>query len=787
MNKKFLSLVLALVMVLGTFMPSFAAEETEKVEKVIGKSNKVQYLIDKKFVEGNEKGEYELDKNISRAEITKLLVYANGNKATAEKLQGVKIYKDVEGSHWASGVIAAGSTVKSDANGQMMLVGYPNGTFQPEKDVTYAEIAKMLVVLVDKNLTADMVRSANANWPAQWVKMAVDLGILDDVTVADYNAAAVREDVFTMVYNALYKMVEFKRTPANDKIGVLSSLSRDGKLVLNQDEKEQTYQITDETVFVRAYEGNRTNIVKVKNINNPDYYYGSLVRIIFNDKKEVTHIVELGNPSVGAIGTKWDGVADKTISTEMYQDLNSLKDLNRGNVHYTSYVTFNSSKNQDKITSVNFYSANTTESVKNVTLSINDKTKVYVANPANNIMKEVKDINEALLLIGFKAFTGEVKVPNVYAGYNTTDGFRPVLESTVINGKLTAKVIVFNVVAKEAKAQLYRVVSDTASNGITVLEDTDGKLVEKDNFKLTTKFPYNYGDLYDVVKVRFGSVTVADVLETVLDHSNTDKFPILRVVETYADKNIVKVEDRHKDTTVLNLSDADIFNAKEFKDLRSGSVIQIATTKKSNTVDIVSILPSNTELKGTLEGNVNSTIQANTVVARVINVIVSGNDSRLEIRDARDYANEGAGYGWRSVRVNERDAKLLENFIGQYIVFNVDKLYDLDVRGSFFRLNDGKGVDGTGTPLEELVEPELSNIEKLASMIEETRKYTEENLNKENVAEARAFLQAIWDLRDKTMTLTELGEWNSSAQYKAHRDQLANFRKLVEKVEGATR
>lgn len=706
MNKKFLSLVLALVMVLGTFMPSFAAEETEKVEKVIGKANKVQYLIDKKFVEGNEKGEYELDKNISRAEITKLLVYANGNKATAEKLQGVKIYKDVEGSHWASGVIAAGSTVKSDANGQMMLVGYPNGTFQPEKDVTYAEIAKMLVVLVDKNLTADMVRSANANWPAQWVKMAVDLGILDDVTVADYNAAAVREDVFTMVYNALYKMVEFKRTPANDKIGVLSSLSRDGKLVLNQDEKEQTYQITDETVFVRAYENNRTNIVKVKNINNPDYYYGSLVRIIFNDKKEVTHIVELGNPSVGAIGTKWDGVADKTISTRMV-DIPSLKGFNGP---YDSWVNVNLNKSETAVSSITFHNRDA-----KLTLTVNDKTKVYVANPANNIMKEVKDINEALLLIGYKAFVGK-DIPNVYAGYDVAKGFDPVLESTVIKGKLTAKVIVFNVVAKEAKAQLYRVVSDTASNGITVLEDTDGKLVEKDNFKVTTKFPYNYGDLYDVVKVRFGSVTVSNVLETVLDHSNTDKFPILRVVETYADKNIVKVEDRYRDTTVLNLADADIFNAKEFKDLRSGSVIQIATTDASNNVDIVSILPSNTELKGSLEMTVKNTLQANTVVANLTYVSVSGNDSYISIRDARDYANVGAGFGYTTVKVNERDAKMLEAYVGETIVFNVEKLHDLNVRGYNFRLNDGKLTPIKEEVVYDAVERLLADIEKLDAL-----------------------------------------------------------------------
>lgn len=58
MNKKIISLVLALVMVLGTFTSVFAAEPTKKdeakkaepekkVEKIVGKQNKIQYIINK--------------------------------------------------------------------------------------------------------------------------------------------------------------------------------------------------------------------------------------------------------------------------------------------------------------------------------------------------------------------------------------------------------------------------------------------------------------------------------------------------------------------------------------------------------------------------------------------------------------------------------------------------------------------------------------------------------------------------------------------------------------------
>ena len=245
MNKKVISLVLALVMVLGTFTSVFAAEKTEepakkdakveetkkeapkageKVEKVVGKDNKIQYIVDKKFVKGYEDGSMGYDKNITRAEITRLLVLANGNEELANSLQGaMKLYTDVDTKHWANGVISVGTTRPSDANKIAMLAGYPDKSFKPDQNVTYAELAKMLVVLVKKDLTEDMVK--NAKWATSWLLWAKELGILEDVKIEDSNAFATRADAFTMVYNALFAMKEFKQVPNNEVRGILSDLN----------------------------------------------------------------------------------------------------------------------------------------------------------------------------------------------------------------------------------------------------------------------------------------------------------------------------------------------------------------------------------------------------------------------------------------------------------------------------------------------------------------------------------------------------------------------------------
>lgn len=357
-NKKFLCLVLALIMVLGSFGPVFAAEtkaadaaKAEKkdekaveVKKVTGKSNKIQYLVDNKFVEGRKVNEdpknndLALDKNIRRSEITKLLVYAIGEQSLAEKVKSVKIYTDVDASHWANGVIIVGSTTPSPANGLYFLNGYPDKSFKPEKDVTYAELAKMLVVLVKKDLTQAMYDNANAvNWPSQWITWAAELGILEDIKVEDFNKAANREDAFVMLYNALYSMKYIKKSHSNETLGILSQLNNN-KLTLNQGEFEKTFTITPATTFVKYNQSNSLNqsadkyannkaqfadVIKVSAINNPAYYYGSLVRVMADGEGNVTHIIELGNPLNLALGHKADAAWENGMNSNWNIDPNA--------------------------------------------------------------------------------------------------------------------------------------------------------------------------------------------------------------------------------------------------------------------------------------------------------------------------------------------------------------------------------------------------------------------------------------------------------------------------------
>lgn len=776
MNKKIISLVLALVMVLGTFSSVFAettkkaeakkAEAGEKVEKVVGKDNKIQYVIDKKLVEGYEDGNYGLDKNIKRSEITRLLVLANGNEELAKQLQGsMKIYSDVDAKHWANGVISVGTTVPSDANGIAMLAGYPDGSFKPENDVTYAELAKMLVVLVKEDLTADMVK--NAKWATSWMTWAAQLGILDDVNVVDSNKAANRADAFTMVYNALYAMKEFKRVPANETRGIVSNLTN-SKLTLNQD-SEKEYTITGDTVIVDGINV-RKQIVKVNSLNNLDLYKGSLVRILTNDKNEVTHIIELGNPEVLARTDKegelldtdnhiWEGVADATVETNYYKNIESLKDLDQKKVD-GAYATVTLNGSKTKADYIKFHKANGNEIVN---LKVNDKTEIYVANPYNNIMREVKDINEALSLIGFHNYGKDYKIPNVYAGFDTDDHKSAV--KSFDSKRETAKVIVFNVVSKDNDGDRYRVINSSSSKFSSTLEDTDGKLYDRDNVLNKANFPLNYGDLLDVIETR------GDVIDRLLDHSDEKAFPVVKVAQIF-DNDEIQVEDRFGNETLLYVGDADIFNAKQYKDLAKGDYLQFtANNKDARDIEIVSILDDSKDTRDLFDKsgsvlNVVQGIEANTVVGTVTKVNNSAYPYTVEVLIEEANWDAGLAKTTKVFEVSKENADLLSK--GQNIKFKVEfKKYDNRDWGYDFRLN--KAGFPAITEGKTVLQIYLNDVEKLTPVNKVTA---------DNYKEVRKELNYIGLTK-----LSNSDQFKFDNNHKDHADKLAKVTEKVEKFE----
>jgi hypothetical protein len=181
--KKILSLVLVIVLVLGSFSFAFAATPSDVVDTDYQEA--VETLMALGVVNGYTDGTYKPTKVVTRAELAKLLIVELGYEELAA---GTANFSDTAG-HWAEGYIGL-------AAGLGLVNGYPDGTFKPDNTVSFDEAITMVVRGLgysDESLTG--------TWPTNYKIKAINLDLLDDVTVKA--AGADRGAIAQILFNAL--------------------------------------------------------------------------------------------------------------------------------------------------------------------------------------------------------------------------------------------------------------------------------------------------------------------------------------------------------------------------------------------------------------------------------------------------------------------------------------------------------------------------------------------------------------------------------------------------------
>lgn len=212
MMKKTLSLILALVMILGSFGVAFAEGEATPAAPAapaapadaapaeaapaapVVENAKVKWLQESGLVKGYADGSLGLDKTITRAEFAAILVRGMGMEDEAMKAMAIPSKFVDMGGHWANGYVEV-------AVGNGLVKGYPNMTFRPNAQITYAEVVAMLV-RATKSINA--MEEISAVWPNTYIVKAAQAGILQNTLIGDYNTAAVREKAFELIYNAMH-------------------------------------------------------------------------------------------------------------------------------------------------------------------------------------------------------------------------------------------------------------------------------------------------------------------------------------------------------------------------------------------------------------------------------------------------------------------------------------------------------------------------------------------------------------------------------------------------------
>lgn len=126
------------------------------------------------IIKGNGAGKFRPDDFLTREEFAILMVRVSGLEDEADLLMGSTSFPDIEAGRYSSGYINV-------AANKGYITAMPNGEFNPERPVTYAQILTVLVRALGYT-DGDL----QGTWPDNYIDKAKSLGLVKDV---EFNAS----------------------------------------------------------------------------------------------------------------------------------------------------------------------------------------------------------------------------------------------------------------------------------------------------------------------------------------------------------------------------------------------------------------------------------------------------------------------------------------------------------------------------------------------------------------------------------------------------------------------
>ena len=237
--KKFLSIITIISMIAITTVAPASAADLSTNNQI---PTKMTILKDLNIIVGDERGNLNLDKHITRAEFATIII-------KMLNLSGIENSKtnftDVPQEYWAVPYI-------NTCVGLGIIHGNGDGTFSPENNVTYEQAVKMIMCSLGYGIVAEQ----KGGYPSGYLAVASNEGLLKNCPMKD----TTRKTIFTMLYNALTINL-FDQT----------SWGTDGKNV---------FEKTDDTILSSVYNIDKyvgvitdAPITQYSNNNNDDTRY----------------------------------------------------------------------------------------------------------------------------------------------------------------------------------------------------------------------------------------------------------------------------------------------------------------------------------------------------------------------------------------------------------------------------------------------------------------------------------------------------------------------------------
>ena len=204
--KKFLSLVLALVMAMSLVTVSAGAKDFNDSDKIsdITYEEAVNVMSEMGIIDGYADGNFQPQGTLTRGAAAKIIACMMLGKTTAESL-GTQAapFKDVPVGSTFAGYIAYCSE-------SGIIDGYSDGTFRPSNTLTGFAFLKMLLTALGYDSAIEGYAN-NANWTVNVAGRAKQVGLLDGNDNFVGTRAATREEACLYAVNALQAtLVEYE-------------------------------------------------------------------------------------------------------------------------------------------------------------------------------------------------------------------------------------------------------------------------------------------------------------------------------------------------------------------------------------------------------------------------------------------------------------------------------------------------------------------------------------------------------------------------------------------------
>ena len=243
--KKFLSLVLALVMTMSLVTVSAGAKDFTDSTK-IQYTEAVDVMSAVKVIDGYAEGDFRPTATLTRGAAAKIICNLILGPTTASALVAdAAPYSDVPTNHTFAGYIAYCQKTG-------IISGYADGTFKPANSLTGYAFMKMLLGAL--GYKAEQEGYTGANWSIQVAKRALNVGLNDDL-VGSFNGvkAVTREEACLYAFNTLKAtMVEYDKNSTVTVGNITIKEQSDAKEMANT-AKTETIKDDNKMQFAEKY------------------------------------------------------------------------------------------------------------------------------------------------------------------------------------------------------------------------------------------------------------------------------------------------------------------------------------------------------------------------------------------------------------------------------------------------------------------------------------------------------------------------------------------------------